>query len=177
MGTGVEMEIDFAGEVVSMEKDDLVLVVAQVAEGVKEGLLLVGAHEGVGEDDDEGAAVELLGGEMEGSRERQRRVLTDGAHFYWLDKAVEEAEEVVLVDAVGTAGSEEDVGFGSVYLGGWDIASKQCETEGVALAVEKFDEHGGGVDGESEFVGVIDIPLSLKGEKHGFGFVDEDLAA
>jgi len=39
VGTGVEVEVDLVGEVVGVEKDDLVLVVAQVAEGVEEGFL------------------------------------------------------------------------------------------------------------------------------------------
>ena len=74
MGAGVEVEIDFVGEVVGVEEDDLVLVVAEVTQGVEEGLLavrmpiglVVGMREGVGEDDDEGAAVELLGEEVDG---------------------------------------------------------------------------------------------------------------
>ena len=40
MGAGVEVEVDLVGEVVGVEEDDLVLVVAEVAEGVEEGFLI-----------------------------------------------------------------------------------------------------------------------------------------
>lgn len=43
--------------------------------------------------------------------------------------------------------------------------------------MEYFDEYGGGVDGEGEFVGVFDVVVPFEGEEHGCGLVDEYLTA
>ena len=48
VGTGFEVEIDFVGEVVGVEEDDLVLVVAQVAQGVEKGFSKTLEVNGVG---------------------------------------------------------------------------------------------------------------------------------
>ena len=48
-----------------MEDDDLVLVVAEVSQGVEKRFLFVGAHESVGEQDNERALMELFGSEMD----------------------------------------------------------------------------------------------------------------
>ena len=66
---GVIVEVDLMGEVVGVEDDDFVFVVAEVTEGVEEGFLFLGTDERVCEEDDEGASVELFGGEVDGVRE------------------------------------------------------------------------------------------------------------
>ena len=53
------------GEVVGVEDDDLVLVVAEMTECVEESLLLIGTHESVGEEDDERTFVKLFCCEVE----------------------------------------------------------------------------------------------------------------
>ena len=71
---GVVGEVEFVCAVEGVEEDDFVLVVTQMAEGVEERLALFVAHEGVGEEDDEGAAVELLGEEVEGLGNGELRI-------------------------------------------------------------------------------------------------------
>lgn len=63
--------------------------------------------------------------------------------------------------------------------GGGEVEAlvEEGEAEGVALAVEEFDEDGGGVDGEGEFVGMGDVAMPFEGIEHGAAVVDEDLAA
>lgn len=103
-GSCIEVEVDFVGEVVGVEEDDLVLVVAEVAEGVEEGFLRSrgavgggGRGEGVGEDDDEGAAVELLGEEVDGLSDVGGKGFRDRGTG--LEEFVEFGEEVLLVEA------------------------------------------------------------------------------
>ena len=49
MRTGRVVEVDFVGEVVGVEDDDLMLVVAEMAKGIKQSFLFVGTNEGIGE--------------------------------------------------------------------------------------------------------------------------------
>ena len=43
--------------------------------------------------------------------------------------------------------------------------------------MEQFNEHGGGIDREGEFVGVLHVTLSLDGVEHGGALVYQQLAA
>ena len=52
-GAVAEVEVHLVGMVEGVEKDDLVLAAPQVAEGIEEGVVLIGTDEGVGEDDHE----------------------------------------------------------------------------------------------------------------------------
>ena len=54
---------------------------------------------------------------------------------------------------------------------------EEREAEGIALAVEEFDQHGGGIGAESELVGLVGVGVALEGEEHGTAAVDEELAA
>lgn len=65
VGACLILEVDLVGEVEGVEEDDLVFVVPEMAEGIEERLLFVGANKGVGEEDNKGTFVELLCGEME----------------------------------------------------------------------------------------------------------------
>lgn len=57
-----------------------------------------------------------------------------------------------------------------------DLATEEGEAKGVALAVEELYQHGGGIDGEGEFVGLVDIAVVFGGEEHGTALVDHQLA-
>lgn len=163
MGAVVECELQFALAVEGVEEDYFVAVVTQVAQGVNEVLMFVVGEEGVGEDNDEGAAVKLFGDEVEGGSDV-------GGVECWrvggLEELVEETVEVALVGGVGSAGGLEV-----------DTVREKCESEGVALSMEDFNEDGGGVGGEGDFVGMVDVTVSFEGEEHGGGLVDEDLTA
>lgn len=162
MGAVVECELQFALAVEGVEEDYFVAVVTQVAQGVKEVLMFVVGEEGVGEDNDEGAAVKLFGDEVEGGSDV-------GGVESWrvggLEEMVEETVEVALVGGVGSAGGLEV-----------DTVREKCESEGVALPMEDFDEDGGGVGGKGKLVGVVDVTMSFEREEHGGGVVNKDLA-
>lgn len=179
MGAVVECELQFALAVEGVEEDYFVAVVTQVAQGVNEVLMFVVGEEGVGEDNDEGAAVELFGDEVEGGSDVGGVECWRVGGLEGLEELVEEAEEVALVGGVGSAGGLEV-----------DTVREKGESEGVALSMEDFDEDGGGVGGEGDFVGItwatgveprcpigVDIAVSFEGEEHGGGLVDEDLTA
>lgn len=162
VGARFEMEVDLVGEVVGVEKDDFVFVVPQVPQGVEEWLLLVGADEGVGEEDDEGAPVELFGEEVEGLGDFEGWGLEVGG-LDGLEKFVEFGEEVLSVGGAGAGGG-----------GG---VAQEGKTEGIALAMEELNENCGGIDAEGEFVGTVDVAVALEGVEHGGGGIDNELAA
>ena len=54
---------------------------------------------------------------------------------------------------------------------------KQVQTHGIALAAHQLHERGGGIDGEKEFVGMLEIDLLPHGEAHARALVDDQLAA
>lgn len=166
MGAVVECELQFALAVEGVEEDYFVAVVTQVAQGVNEVLMFVVGEEGVGEDNDEGAAVKLFGDEVEGGSDVGGVESWRVGGLEGLEELVEETVEVALVGGVGSAGGLEV-----------DTVREKCESEGVALPMEDFDEDGGGVGGEGDFVGMVDVTVSFEGEEHGGGLVDEDLTA
>lgn len=101
-GASVVVELQFVGAVECMEEYYFVFVMAQVAQGVDEVFLLVVGKECVCEDDDEGAPVELFGGEVERFWKIGGRWFEVGM-LRGLEEVVEECEQVALVGGVGAA--------------------------------------------------------------------------
>ena len=164
-GPRAVVELQLVCAVEGVEEYDFVLVVAQVSQGVEECFLLAVADEGVGEEDDERATVQLLGEDVQACRER------GGAHgalrgLNGLQQAVEEREYVALMQGAGAAGG-----------GGVDGVGDECEAKGIALAVEQLDEYCGGVHAEGKLVGMLYVTLSFKREEHGGALVDDELAS
>lgn len=152
---GREVEVELEVGVVGVEKDDFVVVMAEVAQGVEEGFLLVVADEGVGEYDDERAPMELLGDEVQGFGDRGG-ALGQASGVEGLEEAVEVGEEVLLVEARGADGGGEV-----------DLRGEEGEAEGVALAVEQLQQDGRGVGGEGYLVGFQRVGMALEGQEHG----------
>lgn len=159
--TGGVVEFQFVALVIGVEEDDFVFVVAQVAQGIEQGLLVGIMDEGIGEYHYQRAPVEAFGCQVQ-CRWQRWIVLVGGWMLFaqslgcnGLQQGVEQSEQVLLVHTVGAAG-----GVGQRYrhrlgLGVGMVRGKEREPEGVALSVQQFDEHGGGIDAEGEFVGVL----------------------
>ena len=70
-----------------------------------------------------------------------------------------------------------------MYIGrlGWFMKRnslvKQIQTHGIALASHQFHERGSGINGEKEFVGMLEINLLPHGETHAGTLVNDQLAA
>ena len=83
-----------------------------------------------------------------------------------MQQAVEQLQQVALVGGAAAA-------LGLLV----DAVREQREPEGVASAVQQLYEHGRGIDGESELVGVVDVAMAFYGEQHRRTMVYQQLAA
>ena len=54
---------------------------------------------------------------------------------------------------------------------------KQVQTHGIALATHQLHERGSGINGEKEFVGMLEVNLLSHGEAHARALVNDQLAA
>lgn len=66
---------------------------------------------------------------------------------------MEKRIDILLMEEVGT-----DVGLEI------DVIGEECQSERVALAEKEFHQHGGGIDGEGEFVRRFEVALSFDRE-------------
>ena len=123
VGASVVVEVDFMGEVIGMEDDNFVFVVAQVAQSIEEVFLLILPYEGICEKNHKGALVELLCGEVDGfgygGFAERPFVGSNG-----LQQFVEQAEKIMLMDAAGAAG-------GKLV----ELITEEREPESIALTV------------------------------------------
>ena len=53
---------------------------------------------------------------------------------------------------------------------------KQVQAHGIALAAHQLHERGSGIDGEKEFVGMLEVNLLSHGEAHARTLVNDQLA-
>ena len=164
-GLVAEVEVHLFVEVVGVEEEHLMFAVTEMTQRVEEGLVFFAPHEGIGEDHHQRTAVHRLGQKVYILSDRGGAFL----HLVGVDRlqqVLQERVDITLMHSVGA--------YLSLHV---DLVGEEGESEGVALAQQQLYQCGGSIDGEGEFVGVLEVALPFDGEEHRRRVVDDQLAA
>lgn len=170
-GAVVEIKLNFLRMMERVEQQHLVFAMAQVAEGIHQGVAVGRFHQGVGEYHHHGAAVEPFGGKVQGLCDLCSPVQTGLrgvllAHGGFAPQFRFEYLQQVLLEGTAAAAVGLQV----------DTLAQQRQPESVALPYQQLGEHGGSIAGKGQLVGMAQVALPLGGQEHGAAMVDHQLA-